>query len=76
LKFLSDEAEFCSAYGESADPKPSAAVRAGETQGFMKVLVDAETQRLPDAANLGLNGDAVVHALLDVMAADQLYTGI
>ena len=47
---------------------------AGETQGFMKVLVDADTQRLLGAAILGLNGDEVVHSLLDVMAADQPYT--
>ena len=44
---------------------------AGETQGFMKVLVDADTQLLLGAAILGLNGDEVVHALLDVMAAKQ-----
>ena len=49
---------------------------AGETQGFMKVLVDAGTQRLLGAAILGLNGDEVVHSLLDVMAAGMPYTVI
>lgn len=49
---------------------------AGETQGFMKVLVDAQTQRLLGAAILGMNGDEVVHALLDVMAAGQPCTAI
>jgi pyruvate/2-oxoglutarate dehydrogenase complex dihydrolipoamide dehydrogenase (E3) component len=49
---------------------------AGETQGFMKVLVDADTQQLLGAAILGLNGDEVIHALLDVMAARQPYTAI
>lgn len=49
---------------------------AGETQGFMKVLVDAESQLLVGAAILGLNGDEVVHGLLDVMAAKQPYTTI
>jgi pyruvate/2-oxoglutarate dehydrogenase complex dihydrolipoamide dehydrogenase (E3) component len=49
---------------------------AGETQGFMKVLVDAETQLLLGAAILGLNGDEVVHALLDMMAAKQPYSVI
>ena len=49
---------------------------AGETQGFMKVLVDAESKLLLGAAILGLNGDEVVHALLDVMAARQPYTVI
>jgi pyruvate/2-oxoglutarate dehydrogenase complex dihydrolipoamide dehydrogenase (E3) component len=47
---------------------------AGETQGFMKVLVDASTRRLMGAAILGMNGDEVIHSLLDVMAADQPYT--
>jgi pyruvate/2-oxoglutarate dehydrogenase complex dihydrolipoamide dehydrogenase (E3) component len=46
---------------------------AGETQGFMKVLVDADTQRLLGASVLGLNGDEVVQSLLDVMAADRPY---
>jgi pyruvate/2-oxoglutarate dehydrogenase complex dihydrolipoamide dehydrogenase (E3) component len=49
---------------------------AGETQGFMKVLVDADSQRLLGAAILGLNGDEVIHSLLDVMAADQPYSVI
>ena len=49
---------------------------AGETQGFMKVLVDAESRRLLGAAILGLNGDEVIHSLLEVMAADQPYTAL
>lgn len=48
----------------------------GETQGFMKVLVDAESGLLLGAAILGVNGDEVVHSLLDVMAARQPYTVI
>jgi len=49
---------------------------AGETQGFMKVLVDAETKELLGAAILGLNGDEIVHSLLDVMYAKKPYTTI
>jgi pyruvate/2-oxoglutarate dehydrogenase complex dihydrolipoamide dehydrogenase (E3) component len=49
---------------------------AGETQGFMKVLVDADTKLLLGAAILGLNGDEVVHSLLDVMYAKRPYTTI
>jgi pyruvate/2-oxoglutarate dehydrogenase complex dihydrolipoamide dehydrogenase (E3) component len=49
---------------------------ASETQGFMKVLVDADTQRIMGASILGMNGDEVVHSLLDIMAADQPYTVI
>jgi pyruvate/2-oxoglutarate dehydrogenase complex dihydrolipoamide dehydrogenase (E3) component len=52
------------------------ACEAGQTQGFMKVVVDADTQRILGAAILGMNGDEVVHSLLDSMAADQPYTVI
>ena len=49
---------------------------AGETQGFMKVLVDADSKELLGAALLGLNGDEIVHSLLDVMYAKKPYTTI
>jgi pyruvate/2-oxoglutarate dehydrogenase complex dihydrolipoamide dehydrogenase (E3) component len=49
---------------------------AGETQGFMKVLVDADSKQLLGAAIFGLNGDEVVHSLLDVMYAKKPYTTI
>ena len=49
---------------------------AGETQGFMKVLVDADSKLLMGAAILGMNGDEVVHSLLDSMAAKQPYSVI
>jgi pyruvate/2-oxoglutarate dehydrogenase complex dihydrolipoamide dehydrogenase (E3) component len=48
----------------------------GETQGFMKVIVDADSRQLLGAALLGLNGDEVVHSLLDVMYARAPYTTI
>jgi pyruvate/2-oxoglutarate dehydrogenase complex dihydrolipoamide dehydrogenase (E3) component len=47
---------------------------AGETQGFMKVLVDTQSKRILGAALLGWNADEVVHTLLDTMAARQPYT--
>jgi pyruvate/2-oxoglutarate dehydrogenase complex dihydrolipoamide dehydrogenase (E3) component len=49
---------------------------AGQTQGFMKVLVDADSKELLGAAILGLNGDEIVHSLLDVMYAKRPYTTI
>jgi pyruvate/2-oxoglutarate dehydrogenase complex dihydrolipoamide dehydrogenase (E3) component len=49
---------------------------AGETQGFMKVLVDADTQLVLGASILGMNGDEVIHGLLDIMAAGLPYTAI
>jgi pyruvate/2-oxoglutarate dehydrogenase complex dihydrolipoamide dehydrogenase (E3) component len=45
-----------------------------ETQGFMKVLVDAETKLILGAAVLGVGGDEVIHSLLDVMYAKAPYT--
>ncbi len=54
----------------------SRAVEKGETQGFMKVLVDAETKQILGAAILGVGGDEVVHSILDVMYAKAPYTVI
>jgi pyruvate/2-oxoglutarate dehydrogenase complex dihydrolipoamide dehydrogenase (E3) component len=48
----------------------------GETRGFIKVLVDADSQEILGAAILGLNGDEVIHGLLDVMYAKRPYTTI
>lgn len=48
----------------------------GDTRGFMKVLVDAESDEILGAAILGLSGDEAVHGLLDIMAAHQPYTVI
>ena len=45
----------------------------GETQGFMKVLVDAESERILGASLLCIEGDEIVHCLLDVMAAGASY---
>ncbi len=52
------------------------AVEKGETLGFMKVLVDAETQRIMGAAILGTGGDEAIQSILDVMYADKPYTVI
>jgi pyruvate/2-oxoglutarate dehydrogenase complex dihydrolipoamide dehydrogenase (E3) component len=43
------------------------AVEKGETKGFMKVLVDAETQAILGAAILGTGGDEAIHGILDMM---------
>jgi pyruvate/2-oxoglutarate dehydrogenase complex dihydrolipoamide dehydrogenase (E3) component len=52
------------------------AVEKGETQGFMKVVVDAETEEILGAAILGVGGDEVVQDILDVMTAGLPYTAI
>jgi pyruvate/2-oxoglutarate dehydrogenase complex dihydrolipoamide dehydrogenase (E3) component len=50
------------------------AVEKGETQGFMKIVVDAETRLILGAAILGTGGDEVIHSILDVMYAKAPYT--
>jgi pyruvate/2-oxoglutarate dehydrogenase complex dihydrolipoamide dehydrogenase (E3) component len=45
----------------------------GETQGFMKVLIDARTDRILGAALLCIEGDEIAHSLLDVMYAGASY---
>jgi pyruvate/2-oxoglutarate dehydrogenase complex dihydrolipoamide dehydrogenase (E3) component len=45
-----------------------------ETLGFMKALVDAETKQILGAAILGIEGDEVIHTILDVMYARAPYT--
>ena len=50
------------------------AVEKGETQGFMKVVVDAETHHILGAAILGVGGDEAIHGILDVMSAQAPYT--
>jgi pyruvate/2-oxoglutarate dehydrogenase complex dihydrolipoamide dehydrogenase (E3) component len=56
--------------------KVSRAVEKGETQGFIKITVDAETRQILGAAILGTGGDEVIHVLLDVMYAKAPYTTI
>jgi len=50
------------------------AVEKGETHGFIKISVDAETKQILGAAILGTGGDEVIHVLLDIMYAKAPYT--
>lgn len=52
------------------------AVEKGESQGFMKVVVDAQTREILGAAILGTGGDEVIHSILDAMYAKAPYTVI
>ena len=47
-----------------------------ETQGYMSVLVDAETKKILGAMLLGIEGDEAIHSLLDVMYSGAPYTVI
>jgi pyruvate/2-oxoglutarate dehydrogenase complex dihydrolipoamide dehydrogenase (E3) component len=50
------------------------AFERGETQGFMKILVARDTGEILGASLLGIGGDEVIHAVLDLMYAKAPYT--
>lgn len=50
------------------------AIEKGETQGFMKVLVDADSKEILGSAILGTGGDEAIHCILDTMYARAPYT--
>ncbi len=52
------------------------AVEKGETEGFMKVIVDADSKEILGASILGTGGDEAVQSILDVMYAGRPYTTI
>ncbi len=52
----------------------SRAYERGETEGFMKVLVDADSKQILGASFLGVSGDEVIHCILDTMYAKAPYT--
>jgi pyruvate/2-oxoglutarate dehydrogenase complex dihydrolipoamide dehydrogenase (E3) component len=54
----------------------SRAFERGETKGFMKVLVDQDSKQILGASFLGLEGDEVIHSVLDIMYAKAPYTVI
>jgi pyruvate/2-oxoglutarate dehydrogenase complex dihydrolipoamide dehydrogenase (E3) component len=60
--------------GKLAMEHVSRAFEKGETEGFMKILVDADTKEILGAACLGLSGDEVIHCVLDLMYAKAPYT--
>mgnify|MGYP000008481703 CR=1 FL=1 len=45
----------------------------GEENGFMKVIIDADTEQILGATILGLNGDEIIHGMLDLMYAKASY---
>jgi pyruvate/2-oxoglutarate dehydrogenase complex dihydrolipoamide dehydrogenase (E3) component len=54
--------------------KVGRAVEKGESQGFMKILVDAESKKILGASILGTGGDEAIHCILDIMYAGAPYT--
>ena len=49
------------------------AIEKGETQGFMKIVVDAETRKILGAAILGTGGDEAIHGIIDIINASVPY---
>ena len=62
--------------GQRPMTRVARAVEKGEPQGFMKVLIDAETKLILGASILGTGGDEVIHSILDIMYAKAPYTVI
>lgn len=54
--------------------KVARARERSETQGMLKVLVDAETKLVLGAAFLGIEGDETVHSVLQLMVGKLPYT--
>jgi pyruvate/2-oxoglutarate dehydrogenase complex dihydrolipoamide dehydrogenase (E3) component len=52
----------------------SRAVEKGESQGFMKVIVDSDSREILGGHILGVGGDEAIHTVLDMMAAKAPYT--
>lgn len=50
------------------------AVEKGDSRGFMKITVDAQTKEILGAAILGVGGDEAIHCLIDTMYAKAPYT--
>src|SRR3712207_7402611 len=44
-------------------------IEKGETQGFMKIVVDADSREILGATILGTGGDEAIHCILDLMYA-------
>jgi pyruvate/2-oxoglutarate dehydrogenase complex dihydrolipoamide dehydrogenase (E3) component len=62
--------------GQRPMTKVGRAVEKGESQGFMKIVVDAQSKKILGAAILGTGGDEAIHSILDVMYAKAPYTTI
>jgi len=60
--------------GERPMTRVARAVEKGETQGFMRILVDGDSKEILGASLLGTGCDEAVHAILDLMYAKAPYT--
>jgi pyruvate/2-oxoglutarate dehydrogenase complex dihydrolipoamide dehydrogenase (E3) component len=49
------------------------AIERGETKGFIKIIVDADTKQILGAAVLGVTGDEAIHGILNMINAGAAY---
>ena len=59
--------------GQRPMTRVARAIEKGDTRGFMKVVVDADTRKILGAAILGTGGDEAIHGVLDIMNAGVPY---
>jgi pyruvate/2-oxoglutarate dehydrogenase complex dihydrolipoamide dehydrogenase (E3) component len=59
--------------GQRPMTRVARAIEKGDTRGFMKVVVDADTRKILGAAILGTGGDEAIHGVLDMMNAGVTY---
>jgi len=59
--------------GERPMTRVARAIEKGETQGFMRILVDRDTKEILGASLLGTGCDEAVHSILDLMNAKAPY---
>ncbi|HEY1308236.1 MAG TPA: FAD-containing oxidoreductase [Vicinamibacterales bacterium] len=59
--------------GQRPMTKVGRAIEKGETQGLMKIAVDAESKKILGAAILGTGGDEAIHGILDIINAGVSY---
>jgi pyruvate/2-oxoglutarate dehydrogenase complex dihydrolipoamide dehydrogenase (E3) component len=60
--------------GQRPMTRVARAIEKGETQGLMKIVVDADSKAILGAAILGPGGDEAVHGALDAMYAKVPYS--
>jgi pyruvate/2-oxoglutarate dehydrogenase complex dihydrolipoamide dehydrogenase (E3) component len=56
--------------------KVARAKEKGETRGFMRIIIDAKTDKILGASILGVGGDEIIGGILNLMYADAPYTVI
>ena len=59
--------------GERPMTRVARAIEKGETQGFMRILVDGDTKEILGGSILGPGGDEAIHCILDLMYAKAPY---